>query len=304
MKKTTTLLILAVLVAAPLTGCIENMDDLKDRLSAASSDENQDDTLDNVPTNGTADATGNTTNTTQREFKPPVARVTVYAPGGALLYRASFVAEDQIEPVMGDKGTYSLLAAESEALDSTARLEKFEWDVNGETFEGRKADVNISTPGINMITLTVTDSNGKTDSQMVHVGVLPDPFDVVSTFEGGEQAGTWGYAGDQQYPTLQTHEITVEETVDGKAVTPLKLQVVVGGFSPTTAYTEITLLDAEGNEVASGDDTIVVDGPAAGTYTLEVRLDGATEGYTGEVTVTYREVIEGLGGDGHGGHAH
>ncbi|MBW3672242.1 MAG: hypothetical protein KY432_11300, partial [Acidobacteria bacterium] len=73
----------------------------------------------------TTDAADEVTNGTANKTppKPPVARITVFGANGALVYKASFVGEDETTPAFVAKGsTLTFLASESEAIEPGAPL--------------------------------------------------------------------------------------------------------------------------------------------------------------------------------------
>lgn len=303
MHNTKVLMVVLALVALPMAGCIENMDDLKDKIQGAQTGDPIEQQTTNT-TDGDLDLEGNVTDNSTTEYKPPVARITVFAEGGALAYRASFVAENQTEPIIVQGGTFTFVAADSEAVDPRAELTTFEWDINGEAKEGRKTEATITEPGVYMIVLKVTDSKGSVDDQMIHLGIVPEPFTETFEMSGGpvlglEEAGAHAAVG--------TNPFTVLAEKDGKTLKAQSLSVRIASARPSDLILKVT--DPSGTETQDDDlpgtlESISIDSPAAGEWVAEVRAyAGGTDTYTLEVSITYVQVVEGLGGDGHA-HAH
>src|SRR5687767_6968211 len=97
-------LALALALALPLAGCIQNVADLKQRLGA---DEGE-------PLSESSLATDLSKNATH---PPPVARIAIYAQNGALLYKASFVAQNETAPVLIEPdANLTFVATDSEAF--------------------------------------------------------------------------------------------------------------------------------------------------------------------------------------------
>lgn len=289
-----------------MAGCIENMSDLKDRIQGTSTpDEVVNETLDDLdtPTNGTKNVT--------KTLRPPVARITVFAEGGALVYKASFVAENvTATPVMAEGGVLTFNAADSEAVQGGAELKKFEWTIAGKKMEGRKVEANLSEAGIHMVALKVTDSLGSADEQMIHIGIPPTPFTETVEFSGGPIADV--EASGASPIGSASHAFTVLSEKDGKPLQVQSLEVTLT-FAPT-ADMKFTLVDPEGTETTVDDgfvgasdgttESILLTGAAAGEWSAVVAAyTGVSDAYTLTVAVTYVEIVEGLGdGHGHAGH--
>lgn len=300
MTKTRVLVAVAVLVTVPFAGCIENMSDLKDRIQGTSEQvaAEEVDPLD----------TTNTTVNQTRVLKPPVARMSVFAANGALVYKSSFIAENMTSsPVIVEAGVLTFNAADSEVVQGGAELKTFAWTIDGKKSEGRKVEANVSEPGIHMVELKVTDSLGSTDSQMLHLGVPPTPFDQSTEFTGGpiadlESSGVLPIASG-------SHPFTVLAELDGKPLQVLGLTATVVAGAGMGCDNTLTLVDPEGAETTSDSndatdcsETIALTTAAAGEWTaIAGMFAGAADSYTITITVTYVEVVEGLG-EGHAGH--
>lgn len=301
MKRTTILIIALALLATPLTGCIENMRDLKDRVTPAATE--------SVEAPAQVVQTLNETNVTQT-FKAPIARASIYAESGALLYKATFVAEDMLSPLRVDEGKpVTLNGVDSETQEPGATIATYTWTLGDQTLEGRNVILTPSTPGIHPLVLVVTDSNGETDNQTVMLGVAPAPFDV--TLELTTSGPIAGAAGNGQAGTAT---FAVAEEVDGLMVTAVATKVVANLAKECDGGVEVR--DAEDKSLGRADnmghtdpeqsETLSLGALVAGTYTARVYgyacvdADGAPV----TITITYVPILEGLGDDGHGAHAH
>ncbi len=293
----TILLTLLIAVAVPATGC---MDTLKEAMGGeVVGDENVGQSSTNMTDNlnKTKLPTATGANATET-FKPPVARITVFGASGALVYKADFVAaNDTSNGIVTEVGTHSFLASDSEAVDGRARLEKFTWTIDGMKMTGRKIDHDFADPGVHMVSLTVEDSLGSKDEQMLHLSIMPQPFDVVTTGTGSTILNANCNADGEGNGVT---EIVVPAQVDGKTVT---LQGMVVTFAETPLVTsdyDTFLYNAEGTQIAAGANGGGVDGLtagalSAGTYTLVVvNCLGIPGDYVVEITSTYLEVVEGL----------
>lgn len=300
MNKTITLSFVLLLTLAPLTGCIENMQDLKERLGA-------DTTAAAAEPEPVKAATTNETttpvNTTPKETKPPVARITVFGANGALVYKSPFLAEDEANPVYTTApATLQLIATDSEVLEPGAKLDKYTWEFAGMTMEGAQVSHQLTEPGVYPLMLTVTDTKGGKDMQHITLAVAPQPFDVVTNLMTELVIGVEGIG----IGSSATYDLSF--TIDDKLHTVSKL------VFKTTAGPECdTILEvippsgegAQGPQDSGSQETITFGAGEEGAYTVNVTgFACVSQGVPIEVTATYLQVIEGLeGGDGHG-HAH
>ncbi len=300
------------LLTLPYAGCIENMRDLKDRLTGGSEAVEKTALDDANSTVGKSKT--NLTNATKR-LKPPVARISVYAANGALVYKASFIAENETEAIIADGGTFKLVGADSEPIEPGATITKFAWTVDGTGSEGRRVEVNLSSPGMHVVTLQVTDSKGSTDAQTIRIGVPAVPFDETWTATGAQAAGVATPAAFVGQGSPQTFPFTILATKDGKTLKASNLRIVLGAPPPDPfpvgqqpADFTVTVTDPAGTVTTANAEppdfeALSIDAVPAGDWTAQVDLNaGAAQGFTLAFTVTYVEVVEGLG-DGHG-HAH
>ena len=300
MDKTLTFAI-AVVLALTSSGCIANMGDLRDR---AADEENL--------TSAAIDATtGTTTQASPRPNEtvklPPVARISIFESGGALLYKAAFTAEDPAETIFVKAATeLSLIAGDSEAVERGATLTGFAWTVNDKPVEGtRQAKYAVEDPGLYTIMLQVTDSNGKTDMQHVKVALMPEPYEVVTELVSGQVVGQEGDApADVAWDLAEPAEPATVQSVTIVASPPVHCDAI------------LELLDAQGNSLGSADssgiqdldntETLELGSIAFGAYTIRIApfTCVATE-VPIVVTVVLLPIVEGLegAGDGHG-HAH
>lgn len=296
--KTPTLLVLAILLVGTLSGCVENVRDLKNKIGADDGGEEL------VPQSV---APTNTTNVTNASHKAPVARLAIYGQNGALVYKATFVGEDVAGPVVIEAGVnLTLVGTDSEAL-AGATLTRYAWSIAGSPATGTKAAATFSEPGVYPIVLTVTDSNGMTDSQTVVLGIAPEPFDVSKNVTVSQVVGVLS-AGQEGSGAF---EITI---ADAKMPATIQ-QVTVTVLDALTCDFVVSVFDAEENVVGKADDgglgsaeTVTIPAASEGTYKV-VAMPGdlcvtPPEGLTATVTTTFLPIIPGFaGGDGHG-HAH
>ena len=292
------LAILAVAAALALAGCIQNMGDLKDRLGATKEEESIASTeVVAPPTTPTAPATNAT------PPKPPVARISVFGPNGALVYKATFAAEDPAEIVfVEEKSKLTLNAGDSEALERGVELTGFAWTLNGAAVTGgRSATIEVGEAGLYTLLLTVTDAKGSRDTQTVKLGVAPKPFDVVTELTSEPIAGAQG----------QGEAATLTFDLASAGDTPATVTAVVFEATPGAACDIVLdVLDPNGESLGAKDsasfgeaETITAGALAFGAYTISLApfVCAAPEGVPVTITVTYLPVVEALGED-HGGH--
>lgn len=122
------LLVSLVLAASAFAGCVENMQDLKDRVDGAS-----DEPIEGASTPGTgAGGQSSLPPATVAPVvpKPPVARISIFGDGGAQVFKAGFAADETLVPTVFAGGvTLTLSAADSEAVDAKATLAEYAWSV-------------------------------------------------------------------------------------------------------------------------------------------------------------------------------
>lgn len=301
MKRTTIMIIALALLAAPLTGCIENMRDLKDRVTPAATED--------VETPPAVEQNVNTTNVTKK-LKAPIARASIYGESGALMYKATFVAEDMMSPLRVDEGKpITLNGVDSETQEPGATIAKYTWTLGDETLEGRNVILTPTTPGVHPLVLVVTDSNGETDNQTVMLGIAPAPFDV--TLEVTAAGPIAGVAGNGQAGTAA---FSVVDEVDGMVVTAVAAKVVATFGKECDGGVEV--LDAEGKSLGRADSMGHTDPDQSESLSLGALVAGAytaraygyacadADGVPVTIIITYVPILEGLPDDGHGAHAH
>jgi hypothetical protein len=297
-------LFLAVALALATSGCIANMADLKDRIGG-------DEAVEPAAVVDTPTAPTTPVENTTKALKAPVARITVFGGNGALVYKATFQADDAAELVFVDaKSKLSLIAGESEALEPGATLTGFAWTLAGKPVEGgRQASAEVGEAGLYPLTLTVTDSNGQKDTQNVTLAVAPEAYDVVIELLSGPIAGAEGA------PLAESLAFTL--AADESKGTSIVQKVVIVAAPDPGLDAAIEVLDAEGTSVGTADnaghtdldqtETIELGGIALGDYTVSISpFAGADpDGVPVTITVTYMPIIAGLNdsGDAHGGHA-
>ena len=297
-----TTLVLSIAFALSFAGCIQNIAGLKETANDTQTAVEQ--TLDQATTSRT-NATA--TNASVAPPKPPVARITVFAAGGALLFKSTFQAEHVSDIIRVDQGSaITLIAADSEAIEPGATLTSYAWSLDGKPIEGgRQATAVLDQAGIRVLSLVVTDSKGTTDDQSIRLGVAPKPIEMVTELTTGPIAGAvgLGVAGE-----------TAFDLSLAPAGVPAKItSVSFLAAAPTGCDIILTVTGPEGDEVGSVDSTstgapeVLNAGELPeGTYAIAVEpySCAAPDGTTVTVTVVYTPIIEGLEDDGHGGHAH
>lgn len=297
------LLLFVITLALASAGCVQNMNDLKDRIG-------NDEPItpaavnDTTPTAPTSPPVANVTKT------PPVARISIFGTNGALVYKSTFQADDPKDILFVEaKSKLNLIASDSEALERGATLTGFAWTLNGKPIEGgaRQASAEIGEAGLYTLTLHVTDSNGKTDTQTVKLGVAPEPYEITLELMTGPIAGGEGQGqGEALIFTLATDAAKGPATVQ---------KVTISAAPDVTLDAILTVTDAEGTVLGEADnaghtdldqtETLELGAIALGDYTVTVNpFAGAdADGVPITITITFLPTVEGLSGDdGHGGH--
>lgn len=301
------LLVILTLVAGSFAGCIENMRDLKDRVGG--SDEPvqpaaQKDAVTPTPTKDDVPVVNRTT-------KPPVARIGIYGAGGALVFQSSFIGEDGKSPIFLEPKTgVTFNAAESAAIETGAKIEKYTWSFAGKTFEGRQASAEMpEEPGLYPVSLVVVDSHGKSDTQNVTLGIDAKPFDVVTELVTGQVVGVT--VEDQHQGESVTVDFAIEETIDGKAVTTKAVKVTTDPGDTCDVILEVLApdgtslgsVDKNGPTTLRNDETLAFEHLMPGAYKVRISPYNCadTDGVPVTVVATYVQVIAGMEG---GAHAH
>ena len=289
-----------LVLALASTGCIANMADLKDKVQPAAVEQPEAlQPADLAPVNAT-------------NLTPPVARIQVFGANNALLYASDFKADNVTSPLMVPAGVeLTFLSGESAAVAAGAKIAKVAWSVDGKLTQAAKATATLPGPGLYPLVLTVTDSQGATDSQSIPLGVMPEPFDVTTNMTAGP---VFGAEGQGQGARLA---FDLGTAAAGK---PAIIRTVrVAALPPLSCDATLALLDGDGAPIAEANDADATTGDQAeaidagalpeGGYAIAVTPTAclAPDGFPVQVVVTYLEIIPGLtdaGGDGHGGHAH
>lgn len=301
-----TTIAITIALALSLTGCIANLAGLKEsQEDMAETLEQTSAVLNQTAANLNSTGTGTTQQTVAQ--KPPVARISIFGENGALIYKTNFQAEDSTEILRVDQDAkLNLIASDSEAVERGATLSGFAWSLSGKSVEGgRQATLVAETPGVHVLTLTVTDSNGKSDTQSVKLGVAPKPFAVETQLVTGPVAGA---VGEGQAAEL-TFDVSLEPAGGPAKITSMTVTVT----PPQTCDAILTVNDPEGGELGSKDtggfgegETVTTGELVEGAYGIIVAAYAcaAPEGMPVLVTVVYTPIIEGLDGegDGHAGH--
>lgn len=306
--RTLTLLTCITLLALPLTGCVGNMGELKDKLTGASAEP--------APETPPVDTPPGTdpVDDAEKVARAPVARMKVFGENGALLFASTFLAEDGKAPVSADpKSKLTVNAGESAALEPGATLATYEWTFGEQKATGRQATIEMfADPGLAPLKLVVTDSNGAKDEQNLTLAIMPEPFEVALDLQTGQLAGASNPVdGSPVAGETATIAFDVAHEIDGKMVTAQRMTVVVSPDLECDVAVELKgpdgaslgVKDDGGAADLSQTESYGIDAPAVGAWTLDVSpfTCADPDGVPVEVTVTYIQVIEGL--DGHGGHA-
>lgn len=281
MRATRLLSIMLIVALTASAGCIANAKDLKDKLNAASTEP----ASPPVPATPAANAT---------EAKPPVARVSVFGANGALVFKASFAAEDVTSPVFVDQGiVITLVATESEALARGASLTNYSWNIAGKASAGAKTTATFNDSGKYPVTLTVTDSNGLVDTQLVTLAIAPKPYDVTSNMTTGPIAGTTGMGQDGKV----AFELSYPKGGAPASVQGVKVRVA----GQDTCDSVLTVLDKDAKTVGKSDkggvgapEVVAFPSLPEGKYTIAISAGDAClakDGLPVSVTVTYLPLL-------------
>lgn len=299
--------ILLIALSLSLTGCLGQFADKAAETDAAAAESLE---QMGVALNATADAmnaTGASVNA-NASTAAPVARITAFAAGGALIYKSNFQAEDPKDVVVvPEKSSVQLIAADSEAIAPGAKLTAYAWTLDGKSIGTEKsATAAVEGPAKYLVVLTVTDSNGRTDTQTLTLGVAPKPFDVVKEFMSDVVVG----AEHEGKGAALTFKLALAD-----AEVPATVQAIKFVASPpVTCDIGLAVTDPAGESMGNvdqagngGEETISAGAVPEGDYAIAlipITPCAAPEGMPVTVTVTFLPTIEGLEvGDGHGGHA-
>lgn len=299
--------VLALALALAFTGCIQNMSGLKGALSAS------DEPLDpaSAPLEAPPDVANVTSESANASREPPVARMSVFGPNGALLFKSTFQADDPNEVVLvPEDAKLNLIAGDSEALASGATLAGFTWTLDGKPVEGaRQASITVGAPALYVVKLTVTDSNGKSDAHIVKLGVAPKPYEVTLEIMTGPIGGAEGEG------VAESHPFTL--AADASQGPSMVQKVVVTASPDLLLDAKLLVLDAEGATLGEADEaghdsldqteSVELGALALGEYAVAIEAFAGADpdGVPITITVTYLPMIAGVNdmGDGHGGHA-
>lgn len=296
-----TLALAALIVLVAMSGCIQNIADLKDRLGAGADEPLQETAV--IETTPTPVPVANKT-----PLKAPVARISVFADSGALLFKSSFQADNVTEVIfVEEKAKLNLIGGDSEAIEKGATIARYAWTLDGKAAGDQKqATIEVGEAGIYVVALTVTDSQGSADTQTIELGVAPKPFDVVTELSAAAIPGALGQpAGTTLAFDLKLADAKVPATI---------VSAVFAASPDATCDVAMEILDAAGESLgeANGSDattssqaeSVTLEAPAEGAYTISLTPEACVSqsAIPVTVTVTYLPVIEGAAGGEHGGH--
>jgi hypothetical protein len=295
------LILLSVLASS---GCVENIRSLKDKVSPAAA-EAEDDAQRALEQARLLAENGNRNNTSA--LRPPVARIALYGANGALVYKASFVGENLTAPITVDAGVpLTLIATDSEAIQADATITSYAWTIAGAASTGPRVGATWNDSGAYPVTLRVTDSNGLTDDHHLVLVVPAKPFDVTTNKTTSPMAGSMGAGQDGSVKfDLKLADAKIPAIIQSvRIVTP----------AMDTCDASLEVLDADGKAVGKSDkgglstkEEALLGAAPEGTYTVKVGIGDACiakDGVTVSMVVTYLPIIEGLSADPHAGHAH
>lgn len=120
----------------------------------------------------------------------PVARMRVLDEVWQI-WESDFLAESDSQRKKGTAGNLTFLSSESEALAAGATLDSFVWTFDdGTVLEGKTVNRVFDLNGGNFsVTLTVTDSNGVSDTQRLDLALAPGSTSVRYPFSIGPLTG-------------------------------------------------------------------------------------------------------------------
>jgi hypothetical protein len=245
----------------------------------------------------------------------PVARMRIFDSTGLEAFASTFVAESPEKPVVANAGELTLSGTGSEVLRPGATLTAYTWDIGGVRAEGATVRHAVPIHGGNLtVRLTVTDSDGGSDSQSVRLALKPGlqqrTFNATGTATGLLGNG----AEEHEFGPILAGEL------DGA---PARLVHVTALLEPgpstiPVADLDFSLVDGAGTTVGSASgsgsqhriDRDITGEPGDGLWKAIVRPQQAYEAsYTVRITLTWQGVNPGIEAflasydDGHG-HQH
>lgn len=231
--------------------------------------------------------------------KAPVARMRVFDDLGIQVFQSDFVADDGEKRVVGNAGNVTFTASASEALADGATIESYDWDFgDGATAEGQSVVHFYETGGNITASLTVTDSNGVTDTQTVDLALKP-PLVTLSFDFDGIASGVLGEPGAEEH-VFAIDNLAIPDV--GPAVGISTVHVVLGlsGASPSQNDLDLEAFDGDGRRIDdsgnSGSDESFTKNyqiggtqPAPGDWVVEViPFAAAAATYEGTMTITWQ----------------
>lgn len=204
--------------------------------------------------------------------KPPVARMRVLDEVWQI-WESDFLAESDSKRKKGTAGNLTFLSSTSEALAPGSTLESYVWTFNdGVTLEGQTVNRVFDLNGGNFsVTLTVTDSNGVSDTQRLDLALAPGSATLREPFSIGPLTGLT--LSGECSTGEGTFEVDVDPTVT-PAGSPAGVSQVTTEFKSQAphplAKIDMRVFDGDGG---------VISVAASGGVTAETPDRSATKNY-------------------------
>lgn len=219
--------------------------------------------------------------------KPPVARIEAFDAVGLRFFQSDFVADSPENLVIATGPNVTVQASASEAVAEGATLVSYEWDFgDGTTATGATAEhVYPLSGGRFTIRLTVTDSEGTSDSQVVKTALRPGKTTAKDT-QGGTITGVipTSCSSSDDGEGIETHTVAVDagQTPEGVPADLVFLQVSLfaDGNPHIGADLDLRVLDPDGSSIGSSssdgtsekvDESYDPGEAPSGDFTVEVR---------------------------------
>ena len=227
--------------------------------------------------------------------KLPVARMRVFDATGLEAFASTFVAESPKDPVIGNAGNITFTASPSTAVQEGATLRSYSWDIDGMTLTGNTVTWGSPVNGGNVtVRLTVEDSEGATDSQVVRLALKPGFASRTVSFSD-TASGVGGTNGVVEH----VFDVDTESFENASArLTHVRLTLTPGSAAVPVSDLDVTIDDSAGKRIGSQTGTgsqhtidTDVEDVASGAWKVRVVPDPAVDAsYTVTVTLTWQGV--------------